>query len=257
MQKSIVFALIAIVIGVMLLSGCTTPGMKKDGKTVLISALQKSKTITSSESAYDANIAASGLTINLKTGLWMKGNVSRSDLTGSLLGIPLVVRYYTLEEGSYSCAQSDEEWTCKAGEEDSVTGLAKPVSMEGEDEQTILEMVTKGALVIQSEVTEGTYAGRKCDTVNMEIDATKLADIQSNSELIDTANSMRESNVSKIDMVQCLDQETGYPLYFKMSMNISSALGGSQEMVFEMTATKYIPNPSISSDIFVLPAEVE
>jgi len=252
MQKSIIFALIAIIMSIVLLSGCTAPGMNKDGKTVLISALQKSKTITSSESAYDANIAASGLTIRLQTGLWMKGNVSRADLTGSLLGIPLIVRYYTLEDGSYSCAQTDEEWACKTGEDDSVTGLARPVSMEGENEQTILEMVAKGALVIQSEVTESTYAGRKCDTVNMVINAAKLADIKGNSELIDTANSMRESNVSNIDMIQCLDQETGYPLYFKMSMDI-----GSQEMVFEMTATKYIPNPSISSDVFVLPAEVE
>ncbi|MEM2974708.1 MAG: hypothetical protein QW112_03765, partial [Candidatus Micrarchaeia archaeon] len=56
---------------------------------------------------------------------------------------------------------------------------------------------------------------------------------------------------------QCFDQETGYTLYFKMSMDVPSLTGAeTQKVEFEMSATRYIPNPTIPDSIFMLPAEV-
>jgi hypothetical protein len=107
-------------------------------------------------------------------------------------------------------------------------------------------------------VTEDTIAGRKCDTVNMLINVTKLSEAEdlSDSEMIQTALQMKDSNVTDISLVECLDQDTGYPLYFKMSTKAAILTGTAQEVSFEMTSLKYVPNAVIADSIFVLPAEV-
>jgi len=263
MNKNVLIIFV-LAISLVLISGCTSmPSGKKDAKTVLLDSIIKSKSITSSESAYDATINAGGMAIRMQTNMWVRGNDTRADITGSILGIPLIGRFYTIPAGSISCMQTKTEnvteWTCEKGSGDSVTGLAKPLSLGEGNEGAILELINKGVLVIQPEVTENTITGRKCDTVNMLINVTKLSEAEdlSDSEMIQTAIQMKDSNVTDISLVECLDQITGYPLYFKMSTKAAMLAGSAQEVSFEMTSTKYVPNAVIADSIFVLPAEIK
>jgi hypothetical protein len=258
-----VLVIFVLAISLVLISGCTSmPGGKKDAKTVLLDSIIKSKAIISSESAYDATINAGGMAIKLQTEMWVRGNDTRADITGSILGIPIIGRFYTIPAGSISCMQTKTanvtEWICEKGSGDSVTGLARPLSLGEGNEAGILELITSGVLVIQPDVTENTIAGRKCDNVNMLINVTKLSEAGNlnDSEMIQTALQMKDSNVTDISLVECLDQDTGYPLYFKMSTKAAILEGTAQEVSFEMTSLKYVPNAVINDSIFVLPAEV-
>jgi len=252
-----------LAISLVLISGCTSmPGGKKDAKTVLLDSLIKSKSITSSESAYDATINAGGMAITLQTNVWVRGNNTRADIIGSIFGIPLVGRFYTIPAGSFSCMQTNTtnvtQWECEKDSGGSITSLARPLSFGEGNEVAILQLITKKVLVIQPEVTENTIAGRKCDIVNMLINVTKLSEAEefSDSEMIQTALQMKDSNVTDISLVECLDQDTGYPLYFKMSTKAAILAGAAQEVSFELTSLKYLPNSAIDNSIFVLPAEV-
>lgn len=252
-----ILAVCALVMGLILISGCTAPGTAKDGKTVLLNSLQKTQSITSYESGYATTINVGGMAINLNAGLWSKGADTRADLSGTLMGIPIVMRYYNVAEESFSCTQTQSKWTCKKGEGEDITSFAQPPSMNAEDQTAILEMIQKGALVISTATMEKTIAERKCDTVDMTIDIEKLAEVQAQAGMTENLGSLKDSNVTKVFMSECLDQETGGALYFKMSMNATSPLGGGMsELSFEMTATKYVPNAAISADVFTLPAEV-
>ena len=258
----IVTVIAALIFSLIFISGCTTPG-QKDGKTVLINAIKNSKTVISSEVAYDAAIGIGSMTLNMKTNMWINGNISRVDINGTILGFPMIGRFYKLQNGDFSCTQTKGEWICneEATGTESITGLAKPLSLEGENEAAILQMVLKGVLVINPAVTENTYAGRTCDRVEMLFNVTKLSEVSESmgdSELIKTVAQMRESNVSDVSIIECLDQSTGDPLYSKMATKAPSPLGTGklEDMTLEMTATKYIPNAAIADEIFQLPAEV-
>jgi len=257
----IITTIAVIILSFVLISGCTsaTPG-KKDAKIIFLDAIKKSKSVTSSEASYDATINAGGIALNLKTDSWRKESITRADISGSLMGVPLVARYYNIQAGAFTCIKTNDAWECQEGSEGEVPGMTGPMSLEGEDETALLDMISKGIIVISLDTTESTIADRKCDNVDIIINATKFSGVTGESELMRTIEEMKNSNVSELSLIQCLDQATGSPLYFKMSMNEAAATSigaGEQEVSFELTATKYSPNPSISDEIFTLPAEVK
>ena len=259
-MKKAILTVSVLVLGVILVSvfmaGCigTTADGQKDGRIVLMNAIKNSKSVVSSESSYETSFNVGGLIINMKTDIWDKVGKSRIDLTGKFFGMDLSAKLYKIGNDSYACTMSTGNWTCKQGEENiSVTDVVRPFNF---DEQEMLEMVTKKAIIIKPEVSEKKIAERTCDNVNIIINSTKLSELSPESDIAAATAQMSEGS-SEVLMEQCLDRETGFPLYFRIEGNMTSPItGGIGAMVVEMTATKYIPNSEISDETFKLPVEV-
>jgi hypothetical protein len=192
--------------------------------------------------------------------IYKKGNKSRSDITMSMMGVPLTVSAYELPAGKFSCITFMGNVTCTEGS-GGQTSVLNPEQSLG-----AMESMIERGIASFSYMGAGRVANRACHNITTDFNVSKLS-LLTAEEMAALGMNLTDisslSSIKKLRTTQCYDSETGMVLHINlfMEMDMSGMQTGTPITIstisveIEMAATSFEPNKAIPDSTFDLPAE--
>ncbi|MFH0986971.1 MAG: hypothetical protein V1911_02870 [Candidatus Micrarchaeota archaeon] len=220
-------------------------------------------------------------------------SVSETDLTDEIIGSTHQMTYI-MDGKKYGCIEEDGIWVCVEWSDlESAGNLNEMISPDPDYEKDLYEELIDNETITFTADEERGIAGRTCDCLTMEFDPEKIADIieslygagvgmslgfadagiggksastaslvatngwgTNNGDGNDGSADSQQEGLQKYEITKCLDRESGQALYIGMHILFGSE-NDTWEVVTEISADEFEENPSMSDDLFELPAEAD